>query len=212
MVHRDFHPGNILFKDTFTSFYRYNTECNIRISDMGLCSLCEEVGKTDESKLCGVMPYMAPEVLRSNPYTQAADIYSFGMIMYVIATGKQPFSDRAHDLYLALDICEDGIRPKIKEQEAPRCYIDLMEKCLDANPDNRPNAIEIQESFKLFKEQQQYEIEGQFKEADKYREIEAFIKRNQHPQAIYISRVLNLDFSISQPIYEPQNSIDVKHI
>ncbi|UZO21113.1 uncharacterized protein OCT59_013514 [Rhizophagus irregularis] len=159
MVHRDFHPGNILFKDTFTSFYRYNTECNIRISDMGLCSLCEEVGKTDESKLCGVMPYMAPEVLRSNPYTQAADIYSF-----------------------------------------------------DANPDNRPNAIEIQESFKLFKEQQQYEIEGQFKEADKYKEIEAFIKRNQHPQAIYISRVLNLDFSISQPIYEPQNSIDVKHI
>jgi serine/threonine protein kinase len=197
MVHRDFHPGNILFMDktTCTSFYEYNTKCNICISDMGLSSLCEEVGDTDESKLCGIMPYMAPEVLRFNPYTQAADIYSFGMIMYLIATGKQPFSNHAHDQFLALDICEDGIRPEIKEPEAPRCYIDLMKKCLDANPDNRPNATEIQKSLKLFKEQQQYEIEGQFKEADKYRETKAFIKNNQHSQAIYTSRVLNLNFS-----------------
>ena len=30
-------------------------------------------------------------------YTQAANIYSFGMVMYFVATGRQPFSDRAHD-------------------------------------------------------------------------------------------------------------------
>ena len=90
------------------------------------------------------MPYVAPEVLRGKPYTQAADIYSFGMVMYFVATGRQPFADRAHDQDLALSIC-NRIRPEITEKDAPKCYIDLMKKCWDPNPDNRPNAREIEE-------------------------------------------------------------------
>jgi serine/threonine protein kinase len=82
------------------------------------------------------MPYVAPEVLRGNPYTQAADIYSFGMIMYYVATGRQPFCNRAHDETLVLDICE-GIRPEINELEAPKCFIDLMKKCWDSNPKSK---------------------------------------------------------------------------
>src|SRR5437764_3790002 len=66
MVHRDFHIGNILINNT--NVYTY-------ISDMGLCG---EVGNVDATKIYGVMPYVAPEVLRGKPYTQAADIYSFG--------------------------------------------------------------------------------------------------------------------------------------
>src|SRR5688572_13404576 len=97
MVHRDFHTGNILLGGR-AAF----------ISDMGLCG---EVNNVDATKIYGVMPYVAPEVLRGKPYTQAADIYSFGMIMYFVATGKQPFSDRAHDQNLALSIC-NGIRDR----------------------------------------------------------------------------------------------------
>ena len=48
--------------------------------------LCGEVGNIDSTKIYGVMPYVAPEVLRGKPYTQAADIYSFSMIMYFVAT------------------------------------------------------------------------------------------------------------------------------
>ncbi|POG59980.1 kinase-like domain-containing protein [Rhizophagus irregularis DAOM 181602=DAOM 197198] len=104
--------------------------------------LCGEVGNMDETKIYGVMPYVAPEVLRKKLYTQESDIYSFGMIMYFVATGRQPFYDRAHDHQLALDICK-GVRPEICEPEAPRCYIDLMNKCWDLNPNNRPNVLEI---------------------------------------------------------------------
>jgi serine/threonine protein kinase len=39
----------------------------------------------------GLLPYVAPEILKGKLYTQAADIYSFGMIMYFVGTGKQPF-------------------------------------------------------------------------------------------------------------------------
>jgi hypothetical protein len=39
--------------------------------------LCEKADNVDETKIYGILPYVAPEVLRGNPYTQAADIYSF---------------------------------------------------------------------------------------------------------------------------------------
>ncbi|CAB4441589.1 unnamed protein product [Rhizophagus irregularis] len=119
---------------------------NIFISDMGLCG---EVDNTDKTKIYGVMPYVAPEVLRGMPYSQSADIYSFGMIMYFAATGRQPFTNCAHDNLLALDICNE-IRPQIDEQEAPKCYIDLMKKCWDSDPKNRPNSTIIYETFLQF--------------------------------------------------------------
>ncbi|RGB29683.1 kinase-like domain-containing protein [Rhizophagus diaphanus] len=141
MVHRDFHTGNILSSITGYVYDIKNPTSNICISDMGLCG---EVSNIDEKNIYGVMPFVAPEVLERNPYTQAADIYSFGMIMYFIMTAKQPFADCAHDNILAVKICS-GIRPDINELEAPKCYIDLMKRCWDSNPDNRPNAIEIEE-------------------------------------------------------------------
>ncbi|PKK76786.1 hypothetical protein RhiirC2_772105 [Rhizophagus irregularis] len=95
----------------------------IHISDMGLC---EDASNTNQNNIYGVIPYIAPEVLKGESYTQAADIYSFGMIMYFVATGKQPFADRAHDEYLVLNIC-NGIRPEINVPIAPKYYIDLIE-------------------------------------------------------------------------------------
>ncbi|PKC59520.1 kinase-like protein, partial [Rhizophagus irregularis] len=88
MVHRDFHTGNILLN---TAGVTNNMDDSvIHISDMGLCG---DASNTNQNNIYGVIPYVAPEVLKGEPYTQAADIYSFGMIMYFVATGKQPFAD-----------------------------------------------------------------------------------------------------------------------
>src|SRR5436190_11098166 len=152
MIHRDFHTGNLL-KISFN-------KVDFCISDMGLCG---KVGEIDVTKIYGVMPYVAPEVLRGKPYTQAADIYSFGMIMYFVATGKQPFADCAHDEVLALNICNGNI-PEINEPEAPKCYIDLMKKCWDNNPDNRPKATEIFRLILTFSNDRK-----SFKVAEEYR-------------------------------------------
>ncbi|UZO16929.1 uncharacterized protein OCT59_008295 [Rhizophagus irregularis] len=140
--------------------------------------LCGEVGYVDEKNIYGVMPYVAPEVLRGKAFTQAADIYSF-------------------------DIC-NGNRPELNEPEAPKCYIDLMKKCLDSNPNNRPSIIEINELILSFRKSyggdifivENEEIETQFKEAEEYRKASANLssikdyKAATHPQAIYISRLL----------------------
>ena len=59
MVHRDFHTGNLLFNYALNAISA-NLMC---ISDMGLCG---EVGNIDDTKIYGVMPYVASEVLKGN--------------------------------------------------------------------------------------------------------------------------------------------------
>ncbi|UZO14493.1 uncharacterized protein OCT59_005950 [Rhizophagus irregularis] len=207
MVHRDFHTGNIL--SSFNGYNGYsNPDSNICISDMGLCG---EVSNINEKNIYGVMPFVAPEVLKGKPYTQTADIYSFGMIMYFIMTAKQPFADCAHDSILAVKICS-GTRPDINELEAPKCYIDLMKRCWDSNPENRPNAIEIEELIGFFRKStcaiRYSEIKGQFEKADEYIKANpSSIRRNQlttHPQACYTSQLLN-------PFTKDLSKIDVAY-
>ncbi|POG67748.1 kinase-like domain-containing protein [Rhizophagus irregularis DAOM 181602=DAOM 197198] len=177
--------------------------------------LCENVNNTSEEKTYGVIPYMAPEVLRGMPYTKAADIYSFGMIMYFTATGKQPFDNCAHDHHLTLEIC-DGIRPEINELEIPKCYIDLMKRCWDSNPNNRPSVTEINVGIKSFYnfynsykkgDSNATEIRKQFKEAEIYRKSLPSLKKNkQHPEAIYTSRLLD-PFTKDLPKYDNSECI-----
>ncbi|RIA94402.1 hypothetical protein C1645_865035 [Glomus cerebriforme] len=78
------------------------------ISDVGLCG---EADNVDETKIYGIMPYVAPEVSCGKPYTQAADIYNFVMVMYFV-TGRQHFENRAQDHELALNICNRIRLPK----------------------------------------------------------------------------------------------------
>ncbi|EXX62406.1 Mkk2p [Rhizophagus irregularis DAOM 197198w] len=208
-VHHDFHTGNILF---LTKNLNNLNRKSLFISDMGLC---EDVNNTSEEKTYGVIPYMAPEVLRGMPYTQAADIYSFGMIMYFTATGKQPFDNCAHDHHLTLAIC-DGIRPEINELEIPKCYIDLMKRCWDSNPNNRPSVTEINVGIKSFYnfynsykkgDSNATEIRKQFKEAEIYRKSLPSLKKNkQHPEAIYTSRLLD-PFTKDLPKYDNSECI-----
>ena len=131
LVHKDFHSGNIVNQNMFNSY----------ITDFGLC---KPVSQDSSSKaLFGVLPYIAPEVLYTNgkEYTQKSDIYSFGIIMSEVFTGYPPYHDIPHDKDLATRICL-GYRPKIR-CEVPQLLLDLMNKCLDAEPHNRPTVKEL---------------------------------------------------------------------
>ena len=74
----------------------------------------------------GVLPYIAPEILRGQSYTKAADIYSFGIIMYEVISGLPPYHDLSHDEYLAIKICH-GLRPRFNIK-VPQLIVDLIKK------------------------------------------------------------------------------------
>ncbi|PKY38849.1 kinase-like protein [Rhizophagus irregularis] len=127
-VHKNLHGGNLLIEDEEIS-------TNARISDVGLYGPCY-YENNNSGQIYGVLPYIAPEVLRGEDYTPASDVYSFGIIMYTLAAGKRPWYDRAHDHYLAKSIC-DGERLKIPD-DTPKFYAELMKQCCDSEPGNRP--------------------------------------------------------------------------
>ncbi len=131
LVHCDFHHGNIL-----------NQEVKLSISDLGLCKpikYFESTFKKDD--IYGVLPFVAPEILRGKPYTPASNIYSFSMIMWEFTSGIPPFDDIEHGFQLSLSICK-GKCLKIIEN-TPQCYIDLMKKCWDEDLLKRPDASEV---------------------------------------------------------------------
>src|SRR5207253_3173814 len=95
-----------------------------RIGDLGLAVLESETADINDIK--GVMPYLAPELLSGRgSYSQATDIYAFGIIMWEISSQQHPFHDIIHDRLLALRIVK-GLRPKITE-DTPEFYRVLME-------------------------------------------------------------------------------------
>ncbi|RGB25780.1 kinase-like domain-containing protein, partial [Rhizophagus diaphanus] len=87
------------------------------------------------------MPYIAPEVLNGEQYTSSADIYSFGVVMAEISSGKPPFYNKKHDLSLALAIC-NGLRPEFGKG-TPEFFKKLAYKCMNANSNERPTAKEL---------------------------------------------------------------------
>src|SRR5207249_489056 len=109
------------------------------ISDFGFCKPANEI--SSHTNIYGVIPYMAPEILRGNEYTQASDVYSLGIIINEIISIIPPFHNQPHDYYLAIDICR-GLRPKIKD-DIPDFLKELIQKYWDANPDNRPTSKEV---------------------------------------------------------------------
>ncbi|GES98306.1 kinase-like domain-containing protein [Rhizophagus clarus] len=78
-----------------------------------------------------------PEVIYKKEYTLASDIYSIGMLMWEISSGRPPFSNHEHDYNLAIRIV-NGQRPETV-LGTPSGYRDLMEQCWDANPLKRPD-------------------------------------------------------------------------
>jgi len=86
IVHRDLKPENILFKTGAP-------DSPIKIADFGLAKLYQPTDSVDSLKtLCGTPGYVAPEVLKNrNGYTPQCDMWSVGVILYILLCGYPPF-------------------------------------------------------------------------------------------------------------------------
>ncbi|XP_034940146.1 calcium/calmodulin-dependent protein kinase type 1-like isoform X5 [Chelonus insularis] len=83
VVHRDLKPENLLY-------YSPDEDSKIMISDFGLSKM-EDSGIM--ATACGTPGYVAPEVLAQKPYGKAVDVWSIGVISYILLCGYPPFYD-----------------------------------------------------------------------------------------------------------------------
>lgn len=134
LLHHNLHTGNVLIGQGGKA-YLADLELNHPVNE-----------ESSEFGVYGVLPFVAPEVLRGGEYTAASDVYSFGMIMWMLTSGQYPFFENDYDSLLALRICK-GERPSIVEG-TPKCYMDLIKRCWDNNILERPSATELEMIFR----------------------------------------------------------------
>lgn len=124
IVHRDLKPHNILLTEQYT----------LKITDFGLSKFVYKQQMFET--LCGTPLYMAPEILNYNKYTDKADLWSIGVILYEMLTGKTPYE--VFSIYaLVKQIEGKPILYPHKKYPISKIANDLLFSLLEKNPNNR---------------------------------------------------------------------------
>jgi serine/threonine-protein kinase len=132
VIHRDLKPQNIMM----------NKRGEVVIMDFGLAAIADQLSGDEVRN--GTPAYMAPEQLKGSEVTAKSDIYSLGLVLYEIFTGKKPFDAKNVRQLLAMQ--ESTHLPSMTGSAAD---IDPMvekaiRRCLDPDPAKRPaNALSV---------------------------------------------------------------------
>ncbi|CAD8075069.1 unnamed protein product [Paramecium primaurelia] len=163
-IHRDLKPENLLLKEK-------DNDTDVVIADFGLaCFLNEDI----LFKRCGTPGFVAPEILiykEGDPfYDEKCDVFSAGVIFYILLTGRQPFQGTDYKAILrANKNCE--INYNLKQiQTAPLQLVDLLKKMLYPEPKGRISSEDCLKHpyFKeIFKEQDLIDVQDSLREYEK---------------------------------------------
>jgi len=100
IAHRDLKPENILMTDS-------SEEADIRLLDFGLSKIIGPSQNCNEPY--GTLSYVAPEVLLEQPYSKAVDLWSIGIITYLLLAGSLPFDDQDSEREIARQTIHDKV-------------------------------------------------------------------------------------------------------
>lgn len=134
IVHRDLKPHNIMIDPTGT----------VRIMDFGIARSVHAKGWTGEGIAVGTPEYMSPEQAEGQDVDKRTDIYSLGIILYEMITGKVPFEGETTLSILRKQELEPPIPPKEWNPQIPESLNRLILKCLEKKKERRyQNAEEV---------------------------------------------------------------------
>ncbi len=141
IVHRDLKPANVML-----------TKTGAKLLDFGLAK-DEEILQGDpgssptmsrpltmQGSIVGTMQYMSPEQLEGKPADARSDIFSFGAMLYEMATGHKAFEAKSHASLIAAILKEEPRPMREFQPLTPPALEQIVKACLAKDPDERPQS------------------------------------------------------------------------
>ena len=129
MLHRDIKPANIMFAD--------ESYTHAVLTDSGLARLLDETGLTISGTRLGTPAYMSPEGAQGDKVDERADIYSLGVILYEMVTGRIPYEGQTPYAMLLKQIHDPLPPPRSLKPDLPLIIEALLLKALAKEPTER---------------------------------------------------------------------------
>jgi serine/threonine protein kinase len=138
VIHRDIKPGNIMFTDTGV----------VKVTDFGIAKVAGEKGRTKTAMQIGTLCYMSPEQIQGKPAGVASDLYTLGVTLYQMVTGKLPFHGDSEYSIMRAHIEEAPAPPwEIQAHISPGLGRVIL-KAIEKKPEHRyQNAREFAEAL-----------------------------------------------------------------
>ncbi|MBD8915787.1 MAG: Stk1 family PASTA domain-containing Ser/Thr kinase [Pseudobutyrivibrio sp.] len=130
IIHRDIKPQNIII----------STEGKVKVTDFGIARATSS--NTIHADVMGSVHYASPEQARNGYVDGKSDIYSLGIVMYEMVTGRVPFDGDTTVAVALQHLQEEMVAPSAYAPELPISLEKIILKCTMKSPDRRYAAIE----------------------------------------------------------------------
>ncbi|MFB9319538.1 protein kinase domain-containing protein [Cryptosporangium minutisporangium] len=133
VTHRDIKPANVLL----------TADGEAKLADFGIAKSTEATGLTRPGDIVGTLAYTAPECLEGSPAGPAADVWSFGVMLYESLSGRRPFEQET--LGALITAIQSGRYRSLAYDlpTLPHALSATVDRCLDPDPPHRPTAAEL---------------------------------------------------------------------
>jgi hypothetical protein len=140
IVHRDVKPSNVLLAE--------GKEVSARVLDFGLAQMQEAETLTAQGDVPGTLAYIAPERLAGAPTTEAADVWSVGVMLWEALAGRHPFwCSSLLETARAIEEGPPGL--ETMRPDLPRPILSAVNRALELDPARRPSAAALATALRL---------------------------------------------------------------